>query len=418
MSNLGPASSVTVNTTPIIGNFDAKGNLIQAQGPGGKNIPLAQYALDTSGNVTGLVTPDGVNSYLSTQNFTESVNFSPLNLKHWRKALGNVRNGVANAKVAFIGDSTTAGWYGVTDPTVRSKSHPNQFAKILAGVGIPTGVESFWGNNRLNNSTSLSAFDSRAVMGAWAVAQVSRVTGGGWLTGAAGAPFKWTPAVQVDTFDVYYSGGSFTADIDGGATTPSVVSGVNTKKLTITAALGTHTLNLTYVSGTVTVLAVDAYNSAAKQVSVWNWGAYGVSTNFWATGLNPYEMISSLPFLAPDLSIIDMTINDIGLSVPVATAQANLQLTITACQAVGDVILVVPVPGQLDSTRTQAVISAYAKMIYQLAATNNIPLIDFNRRWENYVAAQAAGLMSDSLHPGTVGYIDKAQTEAKTLLWV
>jgi lysophospholipase L1-like esterase len=348
-------------------------------------------------------------------NINEYFNFTSLNLANWRKVLAKVRAGTANAKLAFIGDSTTASWYGVTDTTVRSKAYPNQCASIMAGLGITTGVQSFWGNNRLNNSTSLAAFDSRAAMGAWTIELFSNAIGGSFLKGAAGTAFSWTPAVQVDTFDIYYINGSFNANIDGGANTANTPGGVNVKKMTMTAALGTHTLNLTYVSGTVYVMGVDAYNSAVKQVSCWNWGYYGSDTTNWVTSTNLYDAVPAITFMAPDLSIIDLTINDIGNSVPVATAKTNLQTVINTCRLSGDVILNVPVPGQISGGRTQAVIDSFASMIYDVAIANDCPMVSFNRRWVNYTSSNALGFMADALHPSTIGYVDKGQALSNVL---
>lgn len=57
MSNFGPASAITVNTSAIRGSFDTNGNLINLLGPGDVVIPLFTSA---GGTLTGpLLVPDG-----------------------------------------------------------------------------------------------------------------------------------------------------------------------------------------------------------------------------------------------------------------------------------------------------------------------------------------------------------------------
>lgn len=370
--------------------------------PAGQSSPrfIADVAAGDLTQPLGTLTADRKTSALASLGMANAPQ-----LKKWRAALAKVRAGTSNAKLLCVGDSTTAGYSSVTNTSVRLKSYPAQLATFLTGRGITAGSQSFWGTNLLPGG--LAANDSRVTSSGWSAAPIG--TPGGGITATSAATLAFTPAGSVDTFDIYYIGvGVFSAAIDAGGATNS--TGSQVQKMTVTATAGTHTLNLAWVSGTAYVLGVDAYNSATKQVSVWNLGNYGSTSVGWAINSNAWDHSKIIPTnYQPDLSIICLGINDMGTGVPLATSQASLQTLISACQQTGDVILVNPVPSQVTAARPQTILDAYSTMLAGLATANGCAFVDLAGRFESYTVSNGLGFMADGLHPSSAGYCDKAQ---------
>lgn len=129
-------------------------------------------------------------------------------------------------------------------------------------------------------------------------------------------------------------------------------------------------------------------------------GFSGSQTHNWTASANPYDPLLLLPQLAPDLTIINLGLNDLGNGIPVSTSIANVQAIITAALKTGDVILVVPNHINPDSSNEPA----YVSSLYGLAQQNNLPLFDLTIVLGPYSLAQANGFMFDSTHPSGPGY--------------
>ena len=156
-------------------------------------------------------------------------------------------------------------------------------------------------------------------------------------------------------------------------------------------------------------MAIEAYNSTVPSVQFTNGGAGGwVSGNFNQSGTY-YNPINYLEQFAPKLTIYDIGINDWDTSVSVATYKTNVQAIITAAKTVGDIILVTPIPSNPSfASIPNATQQLYVAALYQLAATNNVPLIDNFSRWQSYAVSNSVGFYYDSLHGNALGYNDFA----------
>ena len=352
--------------------------------------------------------------------WNEFYGFSGQNTKKWRAALARTRVGGTRAKIACVGDSTTRGMgsgSGDLFTGTQANSYPTQLAALLNARGLPAQANSLFGNG----ATTITTSDPRVTLGAgWAAG--GTLLGGSLLAGTAATGFLGLqPSVSVDTFDTYYVAGGLgtaTLNINGGATLATLDgSGAsNILKNTVTGSLAANQLRVTYASGSAFwVAGIDAYNSAAKEVAVWNLGASGAKVADVRNAGSGFSFAFCLPKLAPDLTIIDLTINDWAPPTNLASYTADMQALIAAALSTGDVILMTGVPSSTSSA-TAVNQAAFVSANYDLAKANGIPLIDLSYRWTDYTTSNALGMYYDSLHPSARGYSDVAQSVANVLL--
>lgn len=345
-------------------------------------------------------------------------NLDPTFLPKFRKALANARRGASDCKIACVGDSTTAGKGASSsaDTAANAKvgGYPDRLKAALAATGLSARASSFWGDNgNVSNSTAVGTYDPRLTLASgWGV--TSLCFGQALANTTNTNVLSFAPSETVDTFDVYYvksSGfGSFNINIDGGSNTLVDANATNALgKATISTTPGTHTLNIARASGNVWIVGVDAYNSAAASVRVWNCGWRGATSTQMNDASFPWRAKAALATMAPDLTVLNLGINNCrsgGTSV--ATYSADMQALITNAKTTGDVILVAPNP-ITSAEELTGPLSTYIAELYALAATNSVPIVDlYSRFGSSYTTANANGFMSDTLHPNAAGYDDIA----------
>lgn len=346
-------------------------------------------------------------------------NLSPQFLKNWRKAKAKVKAGTANARVLFIGDSTTFG--GNSAGAWITPNITSCLATALSAQGITATDNSFCGCSVAGATTgSRLGTDPRIVKGSWTASFVADYTlGGSILNISSGAtPLTFTPAVAVDTFKFIWqaNGANGSIQIVAGGGTPTTIpanTGGGLTTTTVTNTLGVQALSATYQSGsTFYAIGVEAYNSAVKSVNIMNAGFWGTVVANWSTSSQQFSPLQTLGYIAPDLTVITPGINDWGASTSVSSFTSNLQLIITKAQLSGDVILMTPTPNNTN----QSIQPNYINALYQLAAANNCVLVDNYARWVSYAVSNPLGLYSDTVHPTNVGYEDQASTLARVLI--
>lgn len=353
-------------------------------------------------------------------------------LPKWRAALSNVRAGNGNARVLCIGDSTTFGVFSngtLSTGDLKVKSWPTLLAAMMNSAGINTHTQSFLGTGTgiagVTQANDLN--DARISMsGGWAhSAANNNCMGGETYVATTTGTLSFTPSVAVDTFVIWYprigGGGTISWNIDGGADTNISQSGGNLIiGLPVTAgSVGTHTLNLKWVNSTSLnpqLIGIDAYDSTKSWVNVTNAGWGGSKSTDWSNaGAFYYQctnVAGTLQGVAPNLTIIDLGINDIGGSTQIGAYMAALQKIITQAVRSGDVILQTPNPVQVSGTYASKYPIGYqtniVNAIYQLAALNNCLVNDNYNRQVSYTILNNNGLQGDQLHPNGSGYADKA----------
>lgn len=367
-------------------------------------------------------------------------NVTSQNTTHLRAAIARVRAGAGTAKIACIGDSTTVGCFASgsanTFATNKPLAFPNLLAKILTGRGLPAQNDSFWGGQNVfltNAITDYQAYNSQVVF-----------TGAGWtfssLISLGAQPFQntttgdklaFSPASIFDTIDVVYLthplGANMTVNVDGGATL-ATCNGSGTAgvaKTTITGVTrATHTINLlsTATGGTaIFPVGVTVRDSTTARVEIYNMGFSGgyvyypgIITSSYASTVAemPYGYLTAMPVVAPDVTFINLMINDVNNQVEnPSTYFARLGTMVTAAQAVGDCILMVSNPcGGVNWSN--GVSTSYSSQIYALAKQYNCPLIDLTERWQSFAVSSVLNYYGDpagnQAHPSTTGHEDIA----------
>lgn len=348
------------------------------------------------------------------QFFPNAYNFKPsVNLTKWRKAVANVKSGAVNGRIMCIGDSTTLG-VGSTGSLTAGNFPPLCYAQRMAdtfnGIGLNAHANSYMGMGADTFAAPSRNFnDSRIVMGSdWSYFNgTSPTTGGCYLASSADTsnPLTFTPPVPVSAFDIFTPGNmsaglTVTASVNGGAGIVITMGGGGiVKKTTISCPLGMSTLSLKWSgsAGNVFVAGISGYDASKKWIDVLNAGWQGKDVANYA-GAGP---IGGMAGVAADLTLIYTGLNSIGSAVN-ATWRTNLQTVITQGLATGDCILVSmnPPQGNIANSLT------YVAAMYDAAASNNIPLLDLNARFNTWAVSNALGFMFDALHPIALGYED------------
>lgn len=333
-------------------------------------------------------------------------------LPKWRKALAQARNGSKIAKVACIGDSTTAG-YGSTAPSAFLGGWPIRLARLLDSYFIPAAM-----GMRL----TADSHDTCWTLGAgWAVETANNGFDGICYKGSASSGgLVFTPGATAgtfDTFSVYYIGNGatapFTIQATGGSpvtVTPGTLNGPGFA--TCTAASGGTANAVTITTGTspVRVAGVEPSLASKTGIRVANLGMSSASATGWAiSGKNSpnYGAFACIEGYAPDLTIIDLGINDAASPSDTASFTTHVTSLVQAAQASGDVILKTFVPSVGDPLPANE-----ALILSQIAAMSSslgVPVIDSNARWVSHASANSLGMFFDTLHPNDIGYEDIAQ---------
>jgi len=336
-------------------------------------------------------------------------------LPHWRAALGKVAAGTANAKILFIGDSTQFYGSNATTLQMRYNGLSSYIASQFSGIGITSEANGWLGNGGNRGAGSeTSQYDGRLTVGSgWSKTGATFPGGDTFSATSSTSSLAFLPTVNVDTFVIYFfqfgGGGSYKWNINGGSDTTKSTNGTNSiQTLTVTGSLTSNTLNLNWVSGTVYILGIDAYDSSKKQVLTLNGGWVGSQSSDWSGALNIFSVPNTLS-LGQDLSVICLGINDANNSVSPSTFQANLSAIVTAAQAVGDVLLYTYTPTDPSGHASYATQQSFQAVIQGLAASAGTASFDIFGRWVSYAVTNPLGLYNDSVHPNGPGYADQAR---------
>lgn len=225
----------------------------------------------------------------------------------------------------------------------------------------------------------------------------------------------------VDVF-TFGNGSAVTYSVDGAAPvtiTPSGASALQTTTITGLANT-THTVTVTSTSTTVAyILGVALHNATGLEVG--NFGYSGSIANDWrptgsGTGATFYNGYSdAVVGWKADGVVIELGANEIIWSVGSASLADNLGLILEGLQALGkDVVLTVD-PPVYSATRTNW-FSTFYPVLYDVADTYKVPLLDLSAHWINRTIGDARGLYADQWHPNNEGYFDLHSVFAKALL--
>lgn len=360
------------------------------------------------------------------QPFSYVQNFHKSNMQNWMNKYNAVLGATGRARVVFLGDSTTLG-VGATSntsniqDTVRLHSMPAQLGDQLVTASIPANYDTSLGYQFSGIS------DPRLTLGAgWVGTGVASAGGAAIKATATGATSSWSfGSTTFDSVTFWYYGtgstGVFEVLIDSVSQGSVVTNGAPTNKwksVTYSTTLATHTLAVNWISGgEVDIMGPTIIKTGTPQIDIYNMGIGGSTTSTWDINNNWFPMTLSTA-LAGDLYVLNLGINDlVNAGITVAAYKSSMQDMITTLKATGaNVIICVPTP--CNSGLFTAGIQAYRSALQDLSSTNDIPLIDWFKFFnETYTASNYYfnGSANDALHPNQASYGLEA-TAMKTLL--
>lgn len=338
------------------------------------------------------------------------------NLGGWNSRLGRVRLKEASTKALFCGDSTTLGYgggaVGNSMPYKLKVLIDGYLARAVNGATIPP-------NNNIVNDPRWVAGTGWAIAGTlgWGGRSAYRATSG--TTGT----LTFTPGVTCDTFDVYYyvsaTNAAIPMSIDGGPVTNAAASpfasGVGKTTLTV-AAGANHVLSIGPTGGNTWITHVDAHLSTERSVRIANAGASGSTAAAWVGGGAGFNGPALIESYAPGLMVLSLGINDSTAAVSTATFIEQMTALINAGKKSGDVIVWTN-PPSADLNGRVAIQASYRDALMATCRNLGVPLVDVFARWGSFEKANAAGFMSDTVHPSIAGYDDIASAIFEVLTY-
>jgi lysophospholipase L1-like esterase len=341
-------------------------------------------------------------------------NLGPTSLFKWQTAKALTAAGTSRTKVVAIGDSTTVA-YGAGTGTnnltgARAKSWVEVVRAIIAArSGIGCRNDNIYGDYRIPSATPalVTLYDPRITFAgsAWSMnGLVTTIGHSQYYNNSTTDALTFTPTNACDAIDVWYvpssGGGTFTVtDQSGTLATITTNGSVAIQKQTVTRTSSSNAINVQRTTGgQVYIAGLDCYSTSSPGITFANLGVYGTSAGIQADNTNPtWSFPTSLALYAPDLSIIDMSVNDQSNGTTQAAYSGYIQTIITAAKLSGDVILVYRNP--INQTNPQLG-PQYRDALLSLAIQNSCPFIDLN---EAFAATYQSSLMFDGLHANAAG---------------
>lgn len=342
-----------------------------------------------------------------------------------RKALQRKRP----ARLLFVGDSTTAGMGGGTTKVAQCYNDnafrsgvPSQVAALLHHGLLKTTIDTLIGTSRCSITpapTSYPSYDPRVVFGgAWGLTDSTSFLGGGFFSTTTNVgQMDFYPAEPFDNFTVYYAispvgGTALQVLVDDSATGYSTINNNGANALGIAnytvpgdglTASAPNTHKISFIgseTGTSFIAGIVCWNSKEPGIIVAASGASGIKAANAASDTS-FNSLVGLRAFAPDLTVINLSINDQGVTTSGAQQTAylaSITAIATAALVSGDVLILINSP---NTNSGFADADLYYSNILSYAEENSINLYDLRYiLGSTYAIAAAAGYMDDSAVAG------------------
>jgi hypothetical protein len=350
-----------------------------------------------------------------------------------RAGFARVNAGTGRFRLMLMGDSTRAGVGAGSSGTsnsvgARAKSSAAALAARFNAMGIPASDKSFFGDQGMGTlPTAYGSYDSRVVLNTgWSApagGATSTLAGQMFLCTSGGAGnLSFTVPGQCDNAIVYYarngSNGSFTWNINGGASLGTVTTNGGPAIASVTAAFtrGANVINIVPDNnGNFYIIGILAWDSTVPAIDIIQAGWAGALITSFNIATSPWHPVGAYNLISPHCTAIQLSINDANAGTPVPSFTASEQAIVTRAAALGsDVIIESGIPSN-HANSTNGTLAGIITASRSIAAANNSPFLDIGARYGGYAKANAMGFMYDSLHPNALGYQDVALAEARML---
>lgn len=331
----------------------------------------------------------------------QTYNFKPKHLRKTRALLANAKVGNSMCKITTIGTSIAAG-QGV-DRSLYS--WPVYLRDLLAGTDYYGGtgqVPPVAGDSTIDPRWSTPGYSPFKINGFWTL----------FAFGTAAATFNSGGKVG-NGFDLWYIDGAnnFTVAIDGGAAV--TVTATNTGNVLLYSATGlaatSHSVVITPVVGSITIGPAQIGGSTGIVVN--NFGIGSAKASDFVCSTSGAGAMNFAYNDAPALVTINAMTNEAVNGGTVADFKANMLTVVQRMKAAGaDVLLIGEIPANL------ADLTAYRTALYEIADSEDLPVLDMFDRWGSYTEGNTLGLYSDNYHGSKAGYRDYAQAVADLII--
>jgi hypothetical protein len=395
-----PVSRVRIQTPEKIASTLA-GTIADPTSDAGKAVASAISAKSLPGAVPPEITGTHPGGYDRSRNV---YNLKPKHLFRTRAKLAASDLGLGLCKIAAVGDSKTAG-----DKATRvgMDSYPRVLRDMLVTRGHKLG-----GTGVVLAHYADSGSDTRWTRntGSWTPFTVSgnRTT----LLQASVASITFASDVAGTVAEVFYSNLSapFTVAIDGAAAVTVTPAGGSTIGTYAVSGLAntTHSVLIT-APGTIYLSGAQVRQTSGVLVSTLGLGG-ARATDVKALDVDYGLLRFTVNQVAPTLVLLDLMTNEAFTNVTVDVFKAAMQSIIGQLLPNSDVILVAAGVSSLN-------LVPFRIALYELADSNDLPIIDNYDRWGTLAAASSAGLMfTDNVHNTAQGYAEVARSIDNAML--
>lgn len=331
------------------------------------------------------------------------------------------------AILAFWGDSNTGGFgTGITvglnyNDDAHKSSYPSQAAVSINSQVMKCTRDSVFGTARAASAgVTYNQYDPRVTVGAgWTAADSSLVFAGGFFqaTTTTAGTLDFQPAAPFNSFKVHYpqvSSGTtnLVVQVDGSAAGYAPISNNNatgrpfSTTYTIPGQLTTHKISFTSPNASVFawvqgITCWDSYNPGIVVHQCGNAGA--VAAHLASAGT--YFSIETMKLIAPDLTIINCTINDQGSQTASASYIADMTTVIDAALVSGDVIVLANTPNT-NAGFSNGYMDTITPLLKAVCDARSVNMIDErDHLGYTWAIANASGFMDPTtgVHPNAVG---------------
>ena len=424
---------------------DASGNLVISGGGSGTvnsgngyKIPAYASGAGTTVGPSNITTDSTGNNLNVPGTVAASTAVTAPGIYQSPSAAGVTQNLPTLAGASKLGSATAAlrGDIIVIGDSIAAGSASTGAGYSWAGQVI-TQLQSVYGNGGMGFCSVQSGLGCSVTLnGAWTGVQTGPWQSGGPLYSVERGSGSLTASVGTggpfnsDSMDIdYYTFTDTTAQfcVTVGAGTPTCFGG--TTSAGYVAQTATVDIPFTGSSQTITITAPAtgamylagvylrtqnlAHTANTGGMAMWNVAMAGMQAQAYSRS----DAMNWLPFIPnPSIALVAIGANDMGTSTP-AQVVAYHQNIFNGLKAAGipeAMIIENPNTGSDTCTVSPCQID-YSNALLQFAAANNIPVVNMFARWRTWAAANAAGLMADSIHPNNNGHSDYAAAILGTL---
>lgn len=346
----------------------------------------------------------------------------------WKAAKLQAKARKDYAVCLFYGDSTTGGFGAGTtvglnynDNAYRSNAGSQAAVLLNSRIQRATRDSVFGTSNAVAGGSGVTypVFDPRVTFGAgWAAGDGAATFGGGYFqaTTTTAGTLDFQPERPFNRFIVFYPKASsgttnLVVQVDGSAAGYAAISNngassVGSTSYTITGAAANHKISFTSPNAAVNawVNGIICWDSENPGIIVCVAGAAG-GTAAQLASAGGFSTLEMMALVAPDLTIINCTINDQNGQPAAATYAANMAIIMDKALLSGDVIMLVNSPNT-NAGFSNGYLTTVTPLLQSACDTRSVNMIDLrDHLGYTWAIANAAGYMDPTtgVHPNAIG---------------